>query len=212
MQLFNKQGAKNTFAHTWYIYPLLIGLTTIVWIWGFQAFHQPSAHQQLLLFFATKINDSSFATSIQKTYYSRESLREVQAYHSLPSAVGYYRKLSTYLNGSDMLILDKKSVDDFKGYQDKFFVEMDDEFINKYSLANYEFYTYIDDDNIEHKFGIKLKNKSESHYLDDYMVFDEGYDYYVTLSTTSKNLGYLGGAFNEKYDNAITYMKYLLEL
>ena len=42
MQLFNKESAKKTFAHTWYIYPLTIGLITLVWIWGFQTFHLPS--------------------------------------------------------------------------------------------------------------------------------------------------------------------------
>ena len=212
MQLFNKEGAKKTFAHTWYVYPLLIGLITVVWIWAFQAFHQPSAHQKILMFFATRITDSSFATDIQKSYYAREDLREVEAYHSLPTAAGYYAKLQMYLNGSDMLILDQKSIDDFKGYQDKFFIEIDDELINEYSLTGYEFYTYTDDQQISHKYGIKLKNKTETHYLDNYMTFDDNYDYYITLSTTSKNLGYLGGKENTPYDNAITYMKHLLEL
>ena len=212
MQLFNKESAKKTFAHTWYIYPLTIGLITLVWIWGFQTFHLPSAHQMLTIFFATRISNTSFAKDIQKTYYAREDLRQVDVFHSLPTASGYYTKLQLYLQKGDMLVLDKKSIDDFKGYQEKFFVEFSDEFIQKYELDNYEFYTYLDNENIEHKYAVKLKNKTGNHYLDSCMTFDADYDYYITLSTSSKNLGYLGGKGNERYDNAITYMKHLLEL
>ena len=212
MQLLNKSAVKKTFTYTWYVYPVLVGLLTLIWIWGFQAFHQPSSHQKLTLFFAAEIKKSSFTTDIQKAHYSREKLRQVEAYCSLPTAVGYYSKLSIYLNSSDMLILDQKTIDEFKNYQDKFFVEMTDSFITEYSLSSYEFYTYTDSQNVEHKYGIKIKGKDQSHYLDDYMVFDDGYDYFVTLSTSSKNLGSLSGEANKYYDNAITYMKYLLEL
>ena len=212
MQLFNKEASKKIFAHTWYIYPLLIGIITILWIWGFQVFHLPSSHQLLVMFFATDIKDNSFSKDIQKSYYSREELRQVDTFYSLPTTSGYYTKLQLYLQKSDMLVLDQHTIDEFKGYQERFFIEMDDEFINKYSLQGYEFYTYVDNQNVEHKYGIKIKDKSVDDYLDKYMTFDPSFDYYITLSTSSKNLGYLGGKSNTPYDNAITYMKHLLEL
>ena len=212
MQLFNKAAAKKIFVHTWYIYPLLVGFISLIWIWGFQAFHLPTAHQSLVYFYATDIKDNSFATKIQKTYYTKEELRQVDNYSMLPSNSSYYTKLQLYLQKADSLVLDKHTFDEFKGYQERFFIEMNDEFIQKYQLTSYEFYTYVDDDNVEHKYGIKLKDKATNHYLDDYMTFDSSFDYYITLSTSSKNLGYLGGKDNEHYDNAITFMKHLLEL
>ena len=212
MQLFNKEASKRIFTHTWYIYPLLIGIITVIWLWGFQAFHQPSAHQSLLMFFSTNINNNVFTKEIMNEYYAREDLRQIDAYYSLPDLPSYVDKLNLYIRKSDILVLDKKTIDDLRGYQERFFVEMDDEFITKYSLQSYEFYTYVDSDNVEHKYGIKIKDKAQDHYLDSYMTFDQSFDYYITLSTSSKNLGYLGGKGNERYDNAITFMKHLLEL
>ena len=211
MQLFNKTAAKNIFAHTWYIYPLLIGIITLIWLWGFQAFHLPTAHESLTLFFATNIKDESFASDIQKTYYSREKLRKVDAYSALPTSAGYYSKLQLYLSKADFLVLDERTIDEFKNYQDRLFIELDDELLQKYSLINYQYYTFVDEESVSHRYGIKIKDKTETTYLDQFMTFDGDYDYYVCLSTSSKNLGYLGGKGSEKYDNAITYMQHLLE-
>ena len=211
MQLLNKQAAKNIFAHTWYIYPLLIGLITVIWIWGFQAFHLPGAYESLTLFFATSIKDESFATKLMKTYYAKEKLRQVDAYSCLPTNAGYYAKLQLYLSKSDFLVLDERTIDEFKNYQDRLFVELDDELLEKYSLENYDFYTFVDEESISHKYGIKIKDKAETTYLDQFMTFDTDYDYYVCLSTSSVNLGYKSEKGNDKHDNAITYMKHLLE-
>lgn len=212
MQLLNKEASKRIFAHTWYLYPLFIGITTLLWYWGFQAFHLPSAHQQLVMFFATNIYNESFATDLQNYYYAPENLRQVSAFHSLPSATGYYSKLQIYLNKSDILVLDKKTIDEFKGYQDRFFVEINDYVINYYGLSNYEYYEYTDASEVTHKYGIKLKGREEEHFLQRYMMFDEGYDYYIMLSISSVNLGFVNSMDNIYYDNAITYMKHLLEL
>ena len=161
----------------------------------------------LTIFFATRITDTTFAKDIQKTYYAREDLRQVDVFHSLPSAMGYYNKLQLYLQKGDILVLDQKTIDEFQGYQEKFFTEFTAEAIEQYDLGNYEFYP-----SNEHKYAIRFKNKAENHYLDSYMTFENDFDYFITLSTSSKNLGLLGGKGNERYDNAITYMKHLLEL
>ena len=68
MQLFNKEAAKKTLTHTWYIYPLLGGIITVIWLWAFYAYHQQSKHQMLTLFFSAKINNNKFASEIQKHY------------------------------------------------------------------------------------------------------------------------------------------------
>ena len=211
MQVFNKGEAKKIFAHTWFIYPLLIGLISVVWIWGFQAFHLPSSHQMLVIFFASNVKDNSFISEIQNTYYEKENLREVDISYSLPTTSGYYEKLKVYLQKSDILVLDQKTIDDYKGYQDYFFTEMNDDLITKYELDSYEFYNYVDSQNVNHRYGIKIKSKDVEGYLDNYMAFDPNFDYYIMLSTSSKNLGYLSGENNASYDNAITYMKHLLE-
>ena len=185
MQLFNKEASKRIFTHTWYIYPLLIGIITVIWLWGFQAFHQPSSHQSLLMFFSTNISNNVFTKEIMNEYYAREDLRQIDAYYSLPDLPSYVDKLNLYIRKSDILVLDKKTIDDLRGYQERFFVEFDDKLKEEYFDQNYEFYTY--------------------------MTFDKTYDYYLCLGVGSVNLGYLGGEENTKYDNALTYARHLLD-
>ena len=213
MQRFNKSASKRIIAHTWYIYPLLIGLITIIWLWGFNAFHQPSAHQSLLMFFSTNIHNSRFTTEIMNEFYKREDLRQIDAYYSLPSLPTYVDKLSLYINKSDILVLDKKTIDDLRGYQEKVFVEFDDELKNSEYFKNqtYEYYTYVDDENKSYDYGIKIKAKGATDtYLNQYMTFDD-YDYYLCLAVSSVNLGYLGGEYNTPYDNALTFARHLLD-
>ena len=150
MQLFNKEASKRIFTHTWYIYPLLIGIITVIWLWGFQAFHQPSSHQSLLMFFSTNISNNVFTKEIMNEYYAREDLRQIDAYYSLPDLPSYVDKLNLYIRKSDILVLDKKTIDDLRGYQERFFVEFDDKLKEKYFDQNYEFYTYIDSQQKEH--------------------------------------------------------------
>ena len=176
MQRFNKSASKRIIAHTWYIYPLLIGLITIIWLWGFNAFHQPSAHQSLLMFFSTNIHNSRFTAEIMNEFYKREDLRQIDAYYSLPSLPTYVDKLSLYINKSDILVLDKKTIDDLRGYQEKVFVEFDDELKNSEYFKNqtYEYYTYVDDENKSYDYGIKIKAKGATDtYLSQYMTFDD---------------------------------------
>lgn len=217
MQLFNKEASKRIFTHTWYIYPLLIGIIAVIWLWGFQAFHQPSAHQSLLMFFSTNINNNNFTKEIMNEYYAREDLRQIDAYYSLPDLPSYVDKLNLYIRKSDILVLNKKTIDDLRGYQERFFVEFDQKLLDKYFLdptqpRNYEYYTYTDTQGKDYIYGIKIKDKTqEDTYLDTYMTFDNTYDYYLCLGASSVNLGYLGGEANEKYDNALTYSKHLLD-
>ena len=166
------------------------------------------------MFFSTNINNNGFTTEIKNEFYVREDLRQVDAYYSLPDLPTYVTKLNLYIRKSDILVLDKKTIDDLKGYQERFFVEFDDELINSeyFCDQNYEYYTYTSSDAKEFKYGIKIKDKNqEGTYLDSFMSFDKTYDYYLCLGASSVNLGYIGGEYNVKYDNALTFARHLLD-
>ena len=206
MQKFNKSMAKKSFAHTWYIYPILVGISTVLWIWGFSAFHQPTKHQRLTMFFATEIKDSSFLTSIKNDHYEREKLREVDAFFALPDAVGYETKLQLYLTDSDILVLDEYTLDRYKLVAHQIFVPFDQETKDNYLYTSNTYYSYDSKD-----YGVLIKKKGEESYFSQYMTFDETKDYYLTLSITSTNLGKMLNKNNEYYDNALTFMHYLVE-
>ena len=208
MQLINKESIKKTFVHTWYIYPLLIGFATFLWIWAFAAFHQPSAHQKLSLFFASKVNDKKFVNPIMK-HYQREDLREVDVQSAYPNHtnVAYYQKLKIYVEKGDLLILDDYSVTLCRNY----LYNLTDEVKETYLNPDCSYYTY-EEEETTYYYGVLLKNKNEEHYLSKYMNFDEESNYYICVPTGSVNAGILRGKNNAKYDNALTFMQYLLEL
>lgn len=204
MQTINKSFVSKTFAHTWYLYPITIVIITLLWLWGFQAFHQPSTHQKLNIFFATEVRNESFLKDIMKNY-DKEDLREITPSYSLPSGVGYTSKLQIAINNADLLILDEKTMFDFNGHHDNFFVEMSS-FIKETYLPGEN--TYYQNDGKD--YGVLLKEKEADHYLKQYMDFDETKNYYITISVASKNIGKVLDVNNEHYDNALTFMKYLL--
>ena len=211
MQLFNKGAIKRIFSHTWYIYPLLSGLIAVIWLWAFAAFHQPTKHETLTLFFSTELKSDKYLNGLMK-HYSKEKLREVEDHYALPDSSGYYQKLKTYLVNSDLLILDKHTLDEFAGYQDRFFHDITDEIKDEYITSEHDYYTYTDEEENTYTYGVKIKDKGVEHYLSTYMTFDELSDYYVVISTSSVNVGTLRGNSNKAYDNALTFMNYLLEL
>jgi len=204
MQLINKESVKVTFTHTWYLYPLLIALSSLVWMWGFQAFHQPSAHQKLVMFFASEVKKNSFANKIMNDHYDRETLRQVDLFYGLPNSAGYRQKVNIYLNSSDILVLDEGTLSELNEREGTFFVSMND-YIKEYVPTSVTYYSKDAKD-----YGIRVKEKNVTSPLSEYMTFDESKDYYLFLSVTSKNLGKYYDENNEKYDNALTYMRYLL--
>ena len=210
MQLFNKSAIKKTFVHTWYIYPLLAGIVTVIWLWAFYAYHQPSKHQLLTLFFSTNVKSTKFVDKIMKNY-EREDLRQVSTSGLLPTATGYYSKLELAFSDSDLLILDKETIDEFAGYQHRFFYNITDEVKTDYLPSDSKYYTYTEEEET-YTYGVLLKKKGEEHTLQQYMDFDELRDYYVCVCISSVNAGVLRSKSNKPYDNALTFMNYLLEL
>ena len=206
MQVFNKSMAKKSLVHTWYIYPILVAISSILWIWGFSAFHQPTKHQRLTLFFATEIKDSSFLQSIKNDHYDREKLREVEAFFSLPDVPGYETKLQLYFTDSDFLVLDDKTLERYQLVAHQIFVPFDEETKNNYLFPENTYFSYDSKD-----YGVLIKKKGEESYFSSYMTFDETRDYYLALSVSSTNLGKMLNKNNEYYDNALTFMHYLVE-
>ena len=206
MQLLNKVAIKKSLAHTWYIYPISLALMSVLWVWGFYAFHQPSKHEKLTLFFATDIKDNSFLTDIQTEHYSKEKLREVNSKGMLPNGVEYLTVLQVYLADCDIFVLDDETMTRFSEIADHYFVEMNNYVKETYLFNSNEYYTSHEKD-----YGVLIKKKGETSFYSNYMTFDETKDYYLTLSITSTNLGRVISESNEYYDNALTYMHYLVE-
>ena len=204
MQTINKTSANKTFAHTWYVYPIVATLITLLWIWGFQAFHQPSNHQKLTLFFATEIKNKSFLNDIRDNY-DREKLRQVEANYGLPTSVGFTTKLQVAVNTADIIILDETTLASFNDHHQNYFVEIDN-YVKSY-LEKDETY-YVDN---EKNYGILLKEKNTNHWMKQYMDFDEEKDYYITISIASQNIGKVFDENNAYYDNALSIIKYLIK-
>lgn len=204
MQLINKTAVKKTIVHTWYIYPILAGIITVIWLWAFSAFHQPTKHQMLTLFFSARVKSTKFADKLM-TYYPKEKLREVSISGLLPNAQGYPAKLKTALNGSDLLILDKTTLDDLS-HRDVVIYNIPDDIKTKYLPGDHDYYT-VTDEETTYTYGVLLNKDNLRKYLD----FDEVDDYYVCVAKSSQNCGTLLSKGNEKYDNALTFMNYLLD-
>ena len=204
MQLINKAAVKKTIAHTWYIYPILAGIITVLWLWGFAAYHQPSKHQMLTLFFSARVRKTNFVDKLM-TYYPREKLREVSVSGLLPTQQGYPAKLKTALSDSDLLILDKTTLNDLS-HRDVVMYSITDDIKTNYLEGEHEYYTTTDESGT-YSYGVLLNKDHLSNYLD----FDEAEDYYICIAKSSLNCGSLRSKGNAKYDNALTFMNYLLE-
>ena len=191
---------KNTLTYTWFIYPLSAIILTLIWFWSFPTFHMPSAHQKINAFFATEITSEAFADKILEKY-DRENLREINVTYAYPGTPLYAQKLQIALSDSDVLVLPKTLFQKYSVDYSLFFVETTSYIQDKCQVENSK---VIDN------YGIILKNKEENHYLEQYMTFQED-DYVIAFSTSSKNLGAAVKEDNAPYDNALTFVHYLIE-
>ena len=203
MQIFYKEASKRILAHTWYIYPLVIILVSVLLVFAFQAYHQPSAHQMLTLFLATEVKDTKFIDDISSNY-KKEDLRKVTTHYALSSATGFANKLQLYMNVSDLLILDEVTLNKMEGHYNGFFFEIKSEIKEQYFKSDALTYTNSDKD-----YGILIKEKNKDSNLSKYMLFDETVNYYLLLSVGSKNMGVLSGEENKNYTNGLTFASYL---
>ena len=200
MQTLNKSAMKNTFTYTWFIYPMSAIILSLVWLWSFPTFHQPSAHQKIDAFFATDIKSEEFADNILKKY-DRENLREINSSYAFPGTTLYAQKLQLALTSSDVLILPKEHFERYKVYFDLYFAK-----VTSYIQEKCQ----IEETRVLEDYGVLLKTKGVEHYLENYMTFDDK-DYVLVFSANSKNLGSAVDEDNAPYDNALTFVHYLLE-
>lgn len=201
MQTINKSLLKNKFTYTWFIYPVAGVILTLIWLWSFPAFHQPSAHQKINVFFATDIKSEEFIDPILEKY-DREQLREITPSYALPGSALYSQKLSIAIGNADVLVLTKTQ---FDAYKDKancslFFAQVTSYVQEKCQIEASQVYA---------DYGIILKANGENHYLEQYMTFAED-DYILTFSIASTNLGSAIHEENAPYDNALTFAHYLI--
>ncbi|MBO4856359.1 MAG: hypothetical protein J5511_03200 [Bacilli bacterium] len=200
MQTLNKSLMKNTLTYTWFIYPMSAVILTLIWFWSFPAFHQPSAHQKINVFFATEMKSEEYLDKIL-TQYDREDLRQINATYATKTNPLYAQKLQIALSDSDILVLPKETFQKYSVDYSLFFVE-----VNTYVQEKCQVNETVVVDN----YGIILKNQGVDHYLDNYMTFEDA-DYVIAFSTSSKNLGAAVKEDNAPYDNALTFVHYLIE-
>ena len=207
MQLLNKNAIKNTFFHTWYLYPISIVIITLLWIWGFGAFHQPTNHQRITIFLSCDVKDESFLYDIMNENYEKENLREIVPSYALPDSVGFLSKLQLAMSNADMMIIDENTLKGFANSYQSYLVELNDYILNNYLKGTYHYYDFVD----KH-YGIRIKEAGVDNYFNNYLTYKEEQDYYLVLMTGSVNLGAYEDENNAYYDNALTYASYLLEL
>ena len=118
--------------------------------------------------------------------------------------MGFTTQLQVAINTADVIILDETTLNGFKDHYQNYFVEIDD--YAKSYLTSED--TYYHDNSKD--YGVLLKSKNTEHWLNQYMVFEEDKDYYITLSVASKNLGKITSEENAYYDNALSVMKFLI--
>ena len=200
MQTLNKSLMKNTFTYTWFIYPMSAVILVLIWLWSFPTFHMPSAHQKINAFFTTDVKSEEFADKILEKY-DREDLRQINLSYALPSNPLYAQKLQIAFSDSDVIILPKGRFQKYSVDYSLFFVEVTSYIQDK---------CQIDNSKVIDNYGIILKNKDENHYLEQYMTFEDD-DYVIAFSVSSKNLGAAVKEDNAPYDNALTFVHYLLE-
>lgn len=200
MQRINKSLVKNTLAYTWFVYPVSAVLLTLIWLWSFPTFHQPSAHERINVFFATDITNDKFTKPILEKY-TKEQLRQINPSYAYPGTAAYLQKCRIALNVTDMLVLTKSAVQTYKNSYEDYFVPITSYIQEKIGVEESE---------ILDGYGVPFKKQGEPHYLDKYMTFMDT-DYYLVFSVTSKNLGAAIKEDNAPYDNALTFAKYLLE-
>ena len=201
MQTINKSLLKNKFTYTWFIYPVAGIILTLIWLWSFPTFHQPSAHQKINVFFATDVRSEEFTDQILEKY-DREQLREISPSYAFPGSALYSQKLSIAIGNADVLVLTKTQFEAYKKTDySLFFAKVTSYIQEKCQITENQVYD---------EYGITLKVNGESHYLEQYMTFAED-DYILAFSIASTNLGSAIHEENAPYDNALTFAHYLIE-
>jgi len=217
MQRINKTEIKRKFAYTWYTYFIGIGLSFFCWFWAFQAYHQPSAHQKIVLFTGADIKDESFSAKILNKF-DTDKLRLFDANGCSPKrGTIYASKLNVYLNNADLMILPEETVNSFtnndnpEAVMDNYFRPFTDEIKTTYLNGSESFVSITKSDSTVVDYGVLIKNNSVESWLSNYINFENDVNYYLMITACSTNTGTLYSNDNADYTNALQAIKYLME-
>lgn len=218
MQRFNKTDFKHKFTYTWYTYLLGIVLSFFCWFWAFQAFHQPSAHQKLVLFVGAEIKDESFSNKILSQFEEKD-LRLFDSNGCSPKKAGVYpNKLNVYLNNADLMILPEETIKTFtnseqaEAVMDNYFRPFTDEVKSSYvPMGEHDYISIKNKENNDVDYAIAIKTGSVSSWLESYINFENDVNYYLLLTAASTNTGTLYSENNAAYTNALKSIRYLME-
>lgn len=200
MQTINKSLLKNTLTYTWFIYPLSAVILSLLWIWIFPIAKRPSAHLRLEVFVAAKVKSNKVFNKILDKY-EKDQLKQINVDSVKHSNSFYGQKIKIAFSTSDIMILQKGSFDIYKHSGLEYFAP-----ITSYVQEQVN----IEESQVLDGFGISLKVKNESNYLDEYIDFEDN-DYVLCFTASSPNLGLVNGEDNAKHNNALTFARYLLE-
>jgi len=217
MQKLNKSVLKNKLIYTWYFYPIAIGLASLIWICGFKAFHQPSAYEKVVLFIGADVKDISFTSKIQNKYQA-QNLREVEVPYCASAHSVYASKLNLFLSNSDLLIIEENTLNTFTSKEEgsaefmkEYFVPFSSYVKDNYCKTTSTYYTFLDKKTSSSiDYALLINAKSGTSYLSSYVSFLPDQNYYLLMSTTSKNLGPVIDENNKDNHNALDVMKYLV--
>lgn len=217
MQTLNKDLVKRRLVYTWYLYPVVFGASLLCWIWGYKAFHQPTAIEKITMFVGANVKDLSFTNDIIEQHKDK-GMRDFEVPYCAPSRSVYAQKLNLYLSASDLFILPESTLTDLTSREDgsaefmkDYFRPIVNEIKDTYLSSSCSYFTFTDSKTSESiDYGVLVKEKSAKSYLSDYIEFDEEENYYMLISTTSMNTGDLFEGGNANYTNALTSMQYIV--
>lgn len=217
MQTLNKDLVKRKLVYTWYFYPVVLGASLLLWIWGYKAFHQPTDIEKITMFVGANVKDISFTKPIIEQHKDK-GMRDFEVPSCAPSRGVYAQKLNLYLSTSDLFILPESTLNELTSRDDGSAAFMKDyfrpfisEIKDTYLSSSCSYYTFTDKtESKDIDYGVLVKAKEEKCFLSDYVEFDENENYYMLISTTSKNTGDLFEGGNANYTNALTSMQYIV--
>ena len=216
MQKLSSEIVKRKLVYTWYFYPIILMVSILCWIWGFNALHQPSDYEKIVLFVGAEVKDYSFTQWIIEKHKD-EGLRAFEVPSCASSRSIYAQKLNLYLSSADLFILPQSTLDDFTSNKDvaasfmaDYFRPITEDVKINYARTNCHFYTVEDSTNSESlEYGVAIKYNSITR-LGNYINYDVSENYYLLIGITSKNTGTVYGDGNENCLNALKVFRDLI--
>lgn len=218
MQRFNKDQCKRLFHYNWFVYPIIILVVSLLWVWGFQTFHLPTHYEGLTVFIGARKDKFEYQEKLKNVFTPH--LREFEDI-GIKRDTGniYFDKLNIALNDySDILIIDDYTMDLFRGSDKEgekadsrfpqFFTKLNTDYVKSFLPNDTKFYVDpLDKNGDSYALEFNAGKGFDKHWLYSDMEFDKEQKYYLLLSYTSINLGEINSKDN-KSTLALDAIKY----